>query len=151
MRSDSRPSRLLATVNSVHVSRHETGAGLSEGGPPSEETSSLSSPFCPYLRIFLSHDHSKFSMNLQIWVAVHLLPDLWCDLLHLAARPPLTGSDGAVTLSCLAEWCITATRAHSHGMCFICYNNISAALAYLIYSSDLLQRSGQAERSLLSR
>lgn len=30
-------------------------------------------------------------------------------------------------------------RAHGLGMCFICYNNISAALAYLIYSSDPLR------------
>lgn len=169
MGSDSRSSRLLATVNSVHVSHHETGAGLSEEGPPSEESSSLIPPSCPYLRIFLvptgshvttasahpkqrekkSSSPHKFSMNVQICVAVHLLPDLWCDLFYLAGRPPLTGSDGAVTLSCSAEWCITGTRAHSHGMCFICYTNISAPLAYLIYSSDLLWR--QTERLLLSR
>lgn len=78
-------------------------------------------------------------MDLLIWVVACFLPDLRCDLLYPTGRPSLTGSDGAVTLSCSAEWCITGTRAHSHGVCFICYNNIGAALAYLIYSLDPLR------------
>lgn len=66
MRSDSRPGRLLAAVNSVHVSRHETGAGLGEDGPPPEENSSLSSPLLPLFEDILganwqSHDHSIHS------------------------------------------------------------------------------------------
>lgn len=121
--------------------------------------SSLISPSCPYLRLFLVPAYShmtttsthpkqrqrkslifyKFGMDLLIWVVVCFLPDLRCDLLYPTGRTSLTGSDGAVTLSCSAEWCITGTRAHSHGVRFICYNNISAALAYLIYSLDPLR------------
>lgn len=166
MRSDSRTGRLLATISSVHVSRHVTGAGLGQDHHQSlnllfaslhrSSWASLISPSCPYLRLFLvptdSHmttisTHPKqrqrksliSSLDLLIWVVARSLPDLWRDPLYPTGRPSLTGSHGAVTLSCSAEWCITGTRAHSHGVCFICYNNISAALAYLIYSLDPLQ------------
>lgn len=113
--------------------------------------------FCPCLKIFLvpagghvtttcSHckqrekkrlSPRKFSMDLLICVVACFLPDPWCDLLYPTGRPSLTASDGAVTLSCLAEWCITGTGAYSHGVCFICC--IGAVLACLIYSLDLLR------------
>lgn len=156
MRSDSRPSRLLATVHSVHVSRHEAVAGLSEEGPPSEETSSLILLSWPYLGIFcganfvavtwpqhplIANKERKKVEASASWTWIKFgwrrIFSLICDVTSFIQQGDLPWQGAMVPSRSAVRLNDVSPRLRpSHGTCFICYTNISAALPYLIYGSE---------------